>query len=117
MLLWLLCTPEMMGCTGGGCEGGADARPPTVKQADESFWKEGICADGLGWGHDRQNYSNGYPTQGVISALNILLDLKDTPWALRKEEICWEWVIRIYARHRLYGIPRLGASYDWKNEL
>ena len=32
--------------------------------------------------------------QGVISALNILLDLKDTPWALRKEEICWEWVIR-----------------------
>ena len=109
----LLCTPEMMDVL---AEVAKRALTPTSHgNTDESFWKEGICADGLGWGHDRQNYSNGYPTQGVISALNILLDLKDTPWALRKEEICWEWVIRFmrgigYMEYRDWVPPMIGRT-------
>lgn len=58
---------------------------------DNSFWTEGICADGLGWGHGRQNYSNGYPVQGIITALGILGDLKGTVW---ETELELKWVKR-----------------------
>lgn len=109
----LLCTPEMMDVL---AEVAKRALTPTSHgNTDESFWKEGICADGLGWGHDRQNYSTGYPTQGVISALNILLQLKATPWALQKGEICWDWVIRFmrgigYMEYRDWVPPMIGRT-------
>lgn len=48
---------------------------------DSSFWTEGFTADGAGWGHGKQCLVWGYPLHGSGSALNILTELKGTPWA------------------------------------
>lgn len=109
----LLGTPEMVDVL---AEVAKRALTPTSHgNTEESFWKEGICADGLGWGHDRQNYSNGYPAQGVISALSILVQLQGTPWALQKGEVCWDWVLRFmrsigFMEYRDWVPPMIGRT-------
>ncbi|ABX41316.1 polysaccharide lyase 8 family protein [Lachnoclostridium phytofermentans] len=53
-----------------------------VSQAviEDAFWQEGICADGFGWGHGKQAYNSGYPTDGLNEALNILSYIVGTPF-------------------------------------
>ena len=48
---------------------------------DEAFWIEGFTADGAGWGHGRQCLIWGYPIHGTNGSLNIIVKLKNTPWA------------------------------------
>ena len=52
----------------------------------ESFWSEGITADGAGWGHGRQCLVWGYPKDGSNGSLGILAHLKGTPWELNAGE-------------------------------
>lgn len=61
--------------------------------------ERGICADGFGWGHGRQTYNNGYPSDGVLAALDILKAAKGTPWEREIERIDFSWVF-----HYLHGI-------------
>lgn len=54
----------------------------TVSQQtyDEAFWTEGLTADGAGWGHGKQCLIWGYPIHGTDSALELLDELKGSPW-------------------------------------
>ena len=54
--------------------------PVSAEEAGTSFWSEGFCADGFGWGHGRQSYNTGYPAHGMRGILNILSFTKGTPW-------------------------------------
>jgi len=54
--------------------------PVSAAEQEVSFWKEGFCADGFGWGHGRQSYNTGYPAHGMRGILNILSFTKGTPW-------------------------------------
>lgn len=47
---------------------------------DESFWTEGLTADGAGWGHGMQCLVWGYPIHGTSAALNNLNRFKGSPW-------------------------------------
>lgn len=68
---------------------------PTSKAAcTTSFWREGICADGFGWGHGRQSYNNGYPAEGVLAALEILSFLKGTAFEKEIKKVRFDEVIR-----------------------
>ncbi len=53
-----------------------------VSQAtiETAFWEEGMCVDGFGWGHGKQAYNSGYPTDGVLEALHILSYSVGTPF-------------------------------------
>ncbi|NOU85983.1 hypothetical protein GC102_09365 [Paenibacillus sp. LMG 31460] len=67
--------------------------PTSHTNSNESYWDEGICADGFGWGHGPQAYNSGYPKDGILSGLNIIKDLKGTPW---EKEITYrnmDWLI------------------------
>lgn len=67
--------------------------PTSYTNSHESYWDEGICADGFGWGHGPQAYNRGYPIDGIISGLSIIKDLQGTPW---EKEIQYEdanWLI------------------------
>lgn len=56
---------------------------------EESFWNEGLTADGAGWGHGRQCLIWGYPIDGTSGALSVLGALKNSPWkaTLSRENI------------------------------
>lgn len=47
---------------------------------NESFWQEGLTADGAGWGHTRQNYLYRYVRDGMRGIVDNCLRLKGTPW-------------------------------------
>lgn len=88
---------------------------------EKSFWTEGICADGLGWGHGRQNYATGYPIHGTEMALRILTILRDTVWGTRLE---LTWGMRFlegiqFMEYKGWIVPVLGRvcfEKDWKNK-
>ncbi len=46
----------------------------------ESFWTEGLTADGAGWGHGMQCLVWGYPIHGTSAALNNLNRFQGSPW-------------------------------------
>ncbi|MBO5762799.1 MAG: hypothetical protein J6R85_02920 [Lentisphaeria bacterium] len=48
---------------------------------DTAFWTEGFTADGAGWGHGKQALVWGYPIHGGNAVLQILAQLRNTPWA------------------------------------
>ena len=56
---------------------------------DESFWTEGLTADGAGWGHGMQCLVWGYPIHGTSAALNNLNRFQGSPWVreLSRENI------------------------------
>lgn len=56
---------------------------------ETSFWTEGFTSDGAGWGHGMQCLIFGYPVDGTAASLNLLSDLKNSPWErkLSKENI------------------------------
>ncbi len=47
---------------------------------EKSFWAEGVCSDGWGWGHGNQTYNNGYPIGSVKSTITMMTDVKGTAW-------------------------------------
>ncbi len=47
---------------------------------DESFWKEGFTADGIGWAHGRQPAFQSYPGDGMRYTLFPLQHLRYSPW-------------------------------------
>lgn len=47
---------------------------------DESFWKEGFTADGMGWAHGRQPAFQSYPGDGMRYTLFPLQHLRFSPW-------------------------------------
>ena len=47
---------------------------------NESFWQEGLTADGAGWGHTRQNYLYRYVRDGMRGIVDNCIRLKGTPW-------------------------------------
>jgi hypothetical protein len=47
---------------------------------NESFWTEGLTADGAGWGHGMQCLVWGYPIHGTTAALNNLNRFLGSPW-------------------------------------
>lgn len=53
---------------------------------DEAFWTEGFTADGAGWGHGMQCLIWGYPISGASSALSLVDNFKETPWAKQLED-------------------------------
>ncbi len=55
----------------------------------ESFWTEGLTADGAGWGHGMQCLVWGYPIHGTSAALNNLNRFQGSPWVqkLSRENI------------------------------
>ncbi|MCI9626217.1 MAG: hypothetical protein HFI90_05480 [Clostridia bacterium] len=73
--------------------------PVSAATVDTAFWSEGICADGFGWGHGRQTYNTGYPTQGIISGLEIMKELTHTPWEQELQGMDFSWVL-----HYMNGI-------------
>ena len=54
----------------------------TVSQTtyDTAFWTEGFTTDGAGWGHGTQCLIWGYPSDGALTALDLLTTLSSTPW-------------------------------------
>ncbi len=46
----------------------------------DPFWEEGFTSDGLGWGHGTQNYTFGYPAQGVQALLDMKKNFLNSPW-------------------------------------
>ena len=55
--------------------------PVSQTTYDEAFWTEGFTADGAGWGHGMQSLVWGYPIHGAGAALDILKELRGSPWA------------------------------------
>ncbi len=47
---------------------------------NDSFWQEGLTADGAGWGHTRQNYLFRYVRDGMRGIVDNCIRLKNTPW-------------------------------------
>ena len=66
--------------------------PTCAAYAKESFWQEGICADGFGWGHGRQAYVRDYPTNGLLTGLKILAMVVGTPWQTELEGLDFHWL-------------------------
>ena len=50
---------------------------------DTAFWREGFTEDGAGWGHRKQSLVWGYPIDGTNSALQLLQQLKNSPWQIK----------------------------------
>ena len=76
-----------------------------ASQREPSFWQEGICADGFGWGHGAQTYNNGYPSDSISSALKIMKYVMGTPWDKALQSMDWDNFI-----HYIRGIS--WSSYD-----
>ncbi len=80
---------------------------------DDAFWTEGMTADGAGWGHGMQCIIWGYPAQGTVSALDILNQLRDTPWASELERSQVEALLNFFRGGAFYfykGYTPLGLS-------
>lgn len=58
-----------------------------------SFWTEGICADGFGWGHGAQAYNDGYPVDALREVFYVMKHLKDTSYAYIFREMDWDNII------------------------
>ena len=52
----------------------------------QTFWIEGITADGCGYGHGRQCLIWGYPISAILSATSNLSFLKGSPWAKQLDD-------------------------------
>jgi len=50
------------------------------RMQNETFWSEGMTADGAGWGHGRQNYIGGYPTDCLSHGTRSLRFLQGSYW-------------------------------------
>lgn len=58
-----------------------------------SFWTEGICADGFGWGHGAQAYNDGYPVDALREVFYVMKHLKDTSYAYIFRKMDWDNII------------------------
>lgn len=89
--------------------------PVSAATADQAFWSEGICADGFGWGHGRQAYNRGYPTEGVAAALRILAAVRNTDWEDRIQKLDFQWVINYIRGITWSGWRGISAPMQTRN--
>ena len=94
--------------------------PLSANNQKTSFWSEGFCADGFGWGHGRQAYNLGYPLHGLRSIFEILTILKDTPWSYAKDELNVGLIIKYiramtFCEYKEYSAPMQGRSIFYRN--
>lgn len=61
---------------------------------EDSFWTEGICADGFGWGHGAQAYNDGYPTDALQEIFSLIRYFKGTAYEYILKEIDWKNIVR-----------------------
>lgn len=61
---------------------------------EDSFWTEGICADGFGWGHGAQVYNDGYPTDALQEIFSLTKYFKGTSYEYILEEMDWKNIVR-----------------------
>ncbi len=72
----LFMVPEMMDTVEIVTAGAMAPTSQHLIDTNEAFWSEGMTADGLGWGHGRQNYTEFYPWHGVFGTSNVLGSLR-----------------------------------------
>ena len=66
----LMLSPEMMDTVAYVAGRAHDPTSHKTVEDGSAFWNEGITADGLGWGHGRQNYTEYYPWHGMADTSN-----------------------------------------------
>lgn len=64
---------------------------------EDSFWREGICADGFGWGHGAQVYNDGYPTDALREIFSLVRYIKGTAYEYILREMDWKNIVRYIA--------------------
>lgn len=89
-----------------------EATNSTTSIYGTSFWNEGICRDGFGWGHGRQVYNNGYPTDSMMSILKNLKYLKGTSYENLLKKVDWAHLTYYaksisWANYRSYNPPMM----------
>ena len=57
-----------------------------------SFWVDAITADGAAWGHGPQNYSFGYPLNGVSGIGRLIGNLSGSRWELKNQGAAFDSV-------------------------
>lgn len=60
---------------------------------EDSFWTEGFCADGFGWGHGAQAYNDGYPTDALREIFSLIRYFKGTAYEYVLKEMDWENIV------------------------
>lgn len=60
---------------------------------EDSFWTEGICADGFGWGHGAQAYNDGYPTDALQEIFSLIRHFKGTAYESILNEMDWKNIV------------------------
>ena len=56
----------------------------------DSFWLDGMTADGSAWGHQNQNYPFGYPLSGFLGIGELIGNLAGTRWGLEPDGPAFE---------------------------
>ncbi len=64
---------------------------------EDSFWTEGICADGFGWGHGAQAYNDGYPTDALQEIFSLTKYFKGTAYEYILRDMDWKNIVRYLA--------------------
>lgn len=64
---------------------------------EDSFWTEGICADGFGWGHGAQAYNDGYPTDALQEIFSLTRYFKGTSYEYILKEMDWKNIVHYIA--------------------
>ncbi|MCT4544890.1 MAG: polysaccharide lyase beta-sandwich domain-containing protein [Vallitalea sp.] len=77
--------------------------PVSSTNVDTAYWCEGICSDGFGWGHGRQTYNTGYPLHSVITCLEIMDQLHQSPWLEDLTHINPKWLLN-FLRSITWGV-------------
>lgn len=78
----------------------------------QSFWQEGMTADGLGWGHGRQNYITRYPSDYLRHVCTNMNRLRKTLWMKEFPSESWRHSVS-YVEGALwyaFGMPRYGFT-------
>ncbi len=78
----------------------------------DAFWTEGLTADGLGWGHGRQNYLDRYPSDYLRRVSSQMNRLRATVWMREFPAENWEPAV-FYVESALwytFGMPRYGFT-------
>ncbi len=94
--------------------------PVSTAGQGKSFWIEGFCADGFGWGHGRQSYNVGYPAQGMRGILTILSFTKGTPWEKELDRMNADLIMHYirtmtWGEYKEFSAPMQGRTIFQRN--
>ena len=96
--------------------------PVSSTNEKDAFWKEGICADGFGWGHGRQVYNTGYPADGMQGIFTIFQCAKNTPWEKALDSLDFRWMFNFirgitWGAYKKYSAPMQGREIFKKRDI